>query len=304
MEFVMIDERAPWQRLGFELKLGLRARSEAEWLPSNDLFGNQAARAEQIALKTQLLAKYHQDVFSTMPNTNAAGDEVLTMVRQHLTAYHHDHAHDDHTHDYHPHDDRIAPADAGLHPLDRAARLVPEDLLLLAPFADAAKDEATAVKWHLVAASLCFPAHWVLAEKMGKPLAAIHGPVPHYDERLAGPVDRLFDKMTIGPISARMNWSLQIGTDLFTPHRAQRQAAAGDLDNNQLCLRLENQTLRKLPQTGFVLFTIRTHIEPVSRWKHTPNALDDLAKMLNNMSRESQSYKGASLYAGALTKPT
>ena len=265
---------------------------------------NQAARAEQIALKTQLLAKHHQDVFSAMPNTNAAGDEVLAMVRQHLTKYHHDHAHGDHAHDDHPHDDRMAPADAGLHPLDRAARLVSEDLLLLAPFADAATDDATVVKWHLVAASLCFPAHWVLAEKMGKPLAAIHDPVPHYDERLAGPVDRFFDKMTIGPISARMNWSLQIGTDLFTPHRAQRQAAAGDLDNHQLCLRLENQTLRKLPQTGFVLFTIRTHIEPVSRWKHTPNALDDLAKMLNNMPRESQSYKGASLYAGALTKPT
>jgi hypothetical protein len=155
-----------------------------------------------------------------------------------------------------------------------------------------------------VAASLCFPAHWVLAEKMGKPLAAIHDPVPHYDERLAGPVDRFFNNMTIGPISARMNWSLQIGADLFTPHRAQRQAAAGDLDNHQLCLRLESQTLRKLPQTGFVLFTIRTHIEPVSRWKHTPNAIDDLAKMLKDMSLESQSYKGASLYAGALETPT
>jgi len=294
----MIDERAPWQRLGFKLKLGLRARSEAEWLPSNDLFGNHAARAEQIALKTQLLAKRHQDVFSTMPNTNAAGDEVLAMVRQHLTAYHHNHAHDDH-----PHDDRMALADAGPHPLDRAARLVPEDLLLLAPFANAATDDATAVKWHLMAASLCFPAHWVLAEKMGKPLAAIHAPVPHYDERLAGPVDRFFNKMTVGPISARMNWSLQIGTDLFTPHRAQKHAAAGDLDNNQLCLRLENQTLRKLPQTGFVLFTIRTHIEPVSRWKHTPDAIEDLARMLNDMSSESQSYKGASLYAGALPKP-
>ena len=295
----MLDERAPWQRLGFKLKLGLRARSEAEWLPSIDLFGNKAARAEQIALKAQLLAKHHQDVFSALPNTKVAGDEVLALVRQHLTAYHHDHAHDDR-----PHDDRMAPADAGLHPLDRAARLVPEDLLLLAPFPESATDHATAVKWHLVAASLCFPAHWVLAEKMGKPLAAIHDPVPDYDERLAGPVDRFFDKMTIGPISARMNWSLQIGTDLFTPHRGQRQAAAGDLDNNQLCLRLENQTLRKLSQTGFVLFTIRTHIEPVSRWKHTPNALNDLAKMLNNMSHESQSYKGASLYAGALTKPT
>ena len=288
----MIDEHAPWQRLGFKLKLGLRARSEAKWLPSNDLFGNCTARAEQIVLKTQLLAKHHKDVFSAMPNTNAAGDEVLAMVRQHLTTYHHDQAHND----------RMATADAGLHPLDRAARLVPEDLLLLAPFGEAASDDATVVKWHLVAASLCFPAHWVLAEKMGKPLAAIHDPVPHYDERLAGPVDRFFNKMKVGPISARMNWSLQIGTDLFTPHRAQRQAAAGDLDNHQLCLRLENQTLRKLPQTGFVLFTIRTHIEPVSRWKHTPNAIDDLAKMLNDMSSESQSYKGASLYAGALAK--
>ena len=294
----MIDERAPWQRLGFKLKLGLRARSEAEWLPSNDLFGNKAARAEQIALKAQLLAKHHQDVFSALPNTNAAGNEVLAMVRQHLTTYHNDHGHNNHKHN-----DYMVASDSDLHPLDRAARLVPEDLLLLAPFSKAVAGDTTAVKWHLVAASLCFPAHWVLAEKMGKPLAAIHDPVPHYDERLAGPVDRFFNKMTVVPISARMNWSLQIGKDLFTPHRAQRQAAIGDLDNHQLCLRLENQTLRKLPQTGFVLFTIRTHIEPVSRWKHTPNALDDLAKMLNNMSRETQSYKGVSLYAGALTKP-
>ena len=196
MGFVMIDERAPWQRLGFKLKLGLRARSEAEWLPSNDLFGNQAARAEQVALKTELLAKHHQDVFSAMPNTNAAGDEVLAMVRQHLAAYQ----------NYHPHNDSMAASDAGVHPLDRAARLVPEDLLLLEPFSESATDHATAVKWHLVAASLCFPAHWVLAEKMGKPLAAIHSPVPHYDERLAGQVDRFFDKMTIGPISSRMNW--------------------------------------------------------------------------------------------------
>ena len=290
----MIDERAPWQRLGVKLKLGLRARSEAEWLPPNDLFGNEAARAEQIALKAQLLAKHHQDVFSALPNTNAAGDEVLAMVSHHLATYHNDHTHNDH----------MAVSDADLYSLDRAARLVPEDLLLLAPFPKAVADDTTAVKWHLVAASLCFPAHWVLAEKMGKPLAAIHDPVPHYDERLAGPVDRFFDKMTVGPISSRMNWSLQIGTDLFTPHRSERQAAADDLENDQLCLRLESQTLRKLPLTGFVLFTIRTHIEPVSRWKNTPNAIDDLAKMLKDMPPESQSYKGASLYAGALVTAT
>ena len=284
----MTDERAPWQRLGYKLKLGLRARSEAEWLPSDDIFGNDLTRAEQIALKAGLLAKHHQDVFSAMPNTMTAGDEVLAMVRQHLKTYH---------------NACMATSDSGVHPLDMAARLIPEDLLLLAPFQDVAVNDTDATKWHLVAASLCFPAHWVLAEKMGKPLAAIHDPVPHYDERLAAPVDRFFNKMTVGPISSRMNWSLQIGKDLFTPHRAARKAVSGDIDNDELCLRLENQTLRKLPQTGLVLFTIRTHIEPVSRWNHIPNAIDDLAQMLKDMSVQARSYKGASLYEDALIQP-
>ena len=284
----MTDERAPWQRLGYKLKLGLRARSEAEWLPSDDIFGNDLTRAEQIVLKARLLAKHHQNVFSAMPNTMTAGDEVLAMVRQHLKTYH---------------NACMATSDSGVHPLDMAARLIPEDLLLLAPFQDVAVNDTDATKWHLVAASLCFPAHWVLAEKMGKPLAAIHDPVPHYDERLAAPVDRFFNKMTVGPISSRMNWSLQIGKDLFTPHRAARKAVSGDIDNDELCLRLENQTLRKLPQTGLVLFTIRTHIEPVSRWNHIPNAIDDLAQMLKDMSVQAQSYKGASLYEDALIQP-
>ena len=284
----MTDERAPWQRLGYKLKLGLRARSEAEWLPSDDIFGNDLTRAKQIVLKARLLAKHHQDVFSAMPNTMTAGDEVLAMVRQHLKTYH---------------NACMATSDSGVHPLDMAARLIPEDLLLLAPFQDVAVNDTDATKWHLVAASLCFPAHWVLAEKMGKPLAAIHDPVPHYDERLAAPVDRFFNKMTVGPISSRMNWSLQIGKDLFTPHRAARKAVSGDIDNDELCLRLENQTLRKLPQTGLVLFTIRTHIEPVSHWNHIPNAIDDLAQMLKDMSVQAQSYKGASLYEDALIQP-
>jgi hypothetical protein len=284
----MTDERAPWQRLGYKLKLGLRARSEAEWLPSDDIFGNDLTRAEQIVLKARLLAKHHQDVFSAMPNTMTAGDEVLAMVRQHLKTYH---------------NACMATSDSGVHPLDMAARLIPEDLLLLAPFQDVAVNDTDATKWHLVAASLFFTAHWVLAEKMGKPLAAIHDPVPHYDERLAAPVDRFFNKMTVGPISSRMNWSLQIGKDLFTPHRAARKAVSGDIDNDELCLRLENQTLRKLPQTGLVLFTIRTHIEPVSRWNHIPNAIDDLAQMLKDMSVQAQSYKGASLYEDALIQP-
>ena len=40
------------------------------------------------------------------------------------------------------------------------------------------------------AAALCFPSRWRLQNKIGKPLSAVHAPVPHYADRLARPVDR------------------------------------------------------------------------------------------------------------------
>ena len=61
---------------------------------------------------------------------NAAGDEVFAMFRRHLIAYQYDHIYND----------WAAPSDNGRHSLDTAARLVPEDLLLLGPFANAAAD--------------------------------------------------------------------------------------------------------------------------------------------------------------------
>ncbi|HCM08265.1 MAG TPA: DUF3445 domain-containing protein, partial [Alphaproteobacteria bacterium] len=130
--------------------------------------------------------------------------------------------------------------------------------------------------------------------------AAIHAPVPNYSERLETPMDRFFTNMKIGPISSRMNWSLQLGNELFSPHRSTRKAAMGDLANEDMCLRMENQTLRKLPETGLVLFTIRTHMVPMIRWQSTPGAIAALLDMLDQMSEAARNYKGAHLYRDAL----
>ena len=283
----MKAEQAPWQKLGFKVKLGLRARDEADWLPHDDLFDDHAARDSQLAYKAQLLGDRHDEVFAALPGSEPAGRDVLAMVRAHLQQFH----------------DASLPdllADAGLHPLDAAARLVPEDLLLLEPRRRANGGAGGDFDWYLVAASLCFPAHWVLAEKMNKPLAAIHAPVPDYRERLETPMDRFFTNMKIGPISSRMNWSLQLGDELFSPHRSTRKAAMGDLANEDMCLRMENQTLRKLPETGLVLFTIRTHMVPMIKWQSTPGAIAALLDMLDQMSEAARNYKGAHLYRDAL----
>ena len=270
--------QAPWQKLGFLLKLGLRPRQESCWLPQESLFGNDSERDEQISQKQHLFAHNHADIFAAFPSASPACAEMLQMVCNHITLHHHAPLPDiDHTQ----------------HPLEAAARLVPEDLLILAPRRQNNSEDTT---WHLEAAALAFPAHWVLADKMGHPMRMIHQPVPHYDERLAHPVDRFFTTMKIGPISSRMNWSLQIGKNLFTPRRVSRKANSNSDDLHQLFLRIENQTLRKLPDTGYIVFTIRTHMLQMTLWQDDRDALQSMADMMQNMSPATKLYKGVPLY--------
>ena len=266
----------------------MRALPEDQWLPQDDRFGDHDAYQHQLDTKAALCRDRHHDVFAALPDTEDAGAEALALIKTHLAEHHQKSA------------SPSAEDAQDLHPLDRAARLIPEDLLLLAPRPSAQDGAGDHLEWVLVAASLCFPAHWVLAEKMGLPLAAIHAPVPHYKERLETPMDRFFTNMKVGPISTRMNWSLQLEPELFAPHRSARPAAMGDIVDDRLTLRVESQSLRKLPRSGVVLFTIRTHLVPLQYWRHVPGAIEDLVQMLSEMSPETRDYKGAGLYEDAL----
>ena len=76
--------------------------------------------------------------------------------------------------------------------------------------------------WTLVAASLCFPSCWTLAERFGRPIAAIHEPVPGFGPgtRNATLVDRIFDHLQAGQQVQRSNWSVQEDGELhhIEPH--------------------------------------------------------------------------------------
>ena len=276
-------EQPPWQRLGHRFTLGLRARPEADWLPLADAFDDRHRRSRQIAEIARLLDTRHDEVFAAMPEGLAASHEVLAMVMAHLTTCH---------------DSPPGAPDRTLHPLEAAARCVPEDLLLLAP--QERPDDPDIRDWRLVAAALAFPAHWVLAEKMGRPLAGIHDPVPHYAEQLESPMDRFFTRMQLGPISHRWNWSVVTTDALFTPHRMRRAPLKPDAGIDEIFLRMESQTLRKLAASGHVLFTIRTYVEPLSRWAAMPGALASLVDMLGQMTPQMRDYKGVALFEDAL----
>lgn len=276
-------KQAPWQRLGHRFTLGLRSRSEAEWLPAEDAFGDPDRRSRQMAERTRLFAQQHDEVFAATSHSLAASHEVLAMVTNHLETYH-----------------GVTSSEPApdTHPLEAAAQLVPEDLLLLAPSARA--DDTDILDWRLVAAALAFPAHWVLADKMERPLAGIHEPVPHYAEQLESAMDRFFTRMQVGPISHRWNWSIVTSDQLFTPRRAHRRPLSPRAGINEIFVRMESQTLRKLADSGQILFTIRTYIEPVGRWAGVPGALESLVEMLGLMTPQMRDYKGVELFEDAL----
>ena len=113
----------------------------------------------------------------------------------------------------------------------------------------------------LTAAVLCSPNRWRLREKLGGTMAAIHAPVARYDTDLDSPVNAVMKRLAPGRPVWRVNWGLSNHAALFQPDTP---PATPEMDPADLWFRVEWQTLRRLPVTGAVLFTIRTHVEKLS----------------------------------------
>ena len=137
-------------------------------------------------------------------------------------------------------------------------------------------------------------------------MSTIHQPVPGFGPgtRNAGLIDRMFDKLQVGHPVERFNWSIQSGDALYHPlsnvERIDRatgrpirfpDAAAAVA----AFVRVERQTLRKLPVSGDILFTIRIHLDPMALLKSRPDRAalaSSFAEQLLALDGEQLDYKG------------
>ncbi len=119
-------------------------------------------------------------------------------------------------------------------------------------------------EYRLVAAVLCFPSRWSLAEKMGRPLTLIHAPVPDYDADLAKRVNRVFRALRPEAPLWRVNWTVHATAELHLPASEAQKGTAQPPGDGPLYLRTERQTLSRLPQTGAVAFGIKTSLCPLA----------------------------------------
>lgn len=114
----------------------------------------------------------------------------------------------------------------------------------------------------LTGAVLCFPASWTLAEKIGRPLLAIHGPVDAYDANIAARVQRLFDGVKPGRPLWRANLLRYDDPALYQPRPEGDPRPVGQPDAPYW--RSERQTLLGLPLPDAVAFIIHTVVVRVS----------------------------------------
>ena len=183
----------------------------------------------------------------------------------------------------------------GAYPLYDVAHAVSDDLVVMIPGSGEGPGG-----WRAGALVLAQPTFFSLDDAFDQALDRLHAPVPG-GAALSGRIARLFDRLRNDVVLERFNWTLQHGPARFTPDSAPLRAAAreaGAAGADQLPVRVERQTVRRLPQTGAVLFTIRVAIDPAPALPKPERA--PLASAWRQADAAARRYKGwADLDAGA-----
>lgn len=123
----------------------------------------------------------------------------------------------------------------------------------------------------MVAFVCCFPSGFDPSSKLGKVLQDIHEPVPAY-EKIGASMERFFSRLEVGKSVKRVNWSVTTCPELFSPwsnhvHAGESVKEDEDVDVSTAKVRVELQTLTRLPRTRAILFSFKTYLYPVSEIK-------------------------------------
>jgi len=247
---------------GKPFSIGMAPIAIDDWIDVDDL------HAAQCALKADILAREGHEAFDAMRGSEVAQAEAAERLAAHLQRRF----------------PQISTTLAAGEPkLKAISRCVQEDLLLMGRAPQG---------WTLIAGSLCFPTTWRLSEKIGRPMAAIHAPVPGFAGPMGERIQRIFDHLRPEAPVERHNLSIYADAELrHETTKTFRDRFPGDEPIlSRAHLRVERQTLTRLPETGAILFTVRIHL---LRLSEAPARLTSLVcAHVAEMKDEELAYKG------------
>jgi len=298
---------APWLGGEFRWRLGLRPLDLDDWVQLGDDY------APQMATKAAARADNPGTVFHSIPEALPASNEVLDLLTAHLIRlWPDDFARVDREICNHRTGERIG---SDVHPLDAAGRLVQEDLMVLIPADHSHHRDHSHHSHHshagqlvVGAGSVCLPNRWDLSSKLGRTLVEVHEPVSRLNEQVGDPIDKFFARLTPDKSFWRVGWGVLDTPELYQPldGTAPDDSARGadhrtEVRADDLYVRVERETVRRLPTTGGVLFTIRTYLTKASRvLADAPVDGDRLAEAIAELPGDVRRYKQLDVLAPAL----
>lgn len=165
-------------------------------------------------------------------------------------------------------------------------KTIDEDFLFLLP-----EQDGDDPKYVLQAFVTCCPSGFDSSQKLGLRLADIHEPVPGYADKIAGSMDKYFKNLQAGKYVKRANWAVTTHGELFVPgtgklanhaKKGEEITPMQEIDPAETFLRVERQTLHRLPTSEAVVFAFKTYLYSIKDIK-TEGLGEDLAQAIDGM---------------------
>ncbi|KAF2227938.1 Alg9-like mannosyltransferase family-domain-containing protein [Elsinoe ampelina] len=189
-------------------------------------------------------------------------------------------------------------------PMMLAARMVQDDLAIMFEGEDGG--------YYLRAGAVLLAGFWRLEDKFGMGLSEIHtsGDVPGFKEKLEKGMVNFFRRIKPEAPVLRNNYFIQVDDQLAwsssigeedDPNTSWDTAEANKAIEHHY-FRTERQSLRRLPRSGGVAFTIRTYFQPITEIVKEPYVPGRLASAVRSWGDDVSKYKGKAKYGDVLLK--
>ncbi|KAH9885513.1 hypothetical protein F4778DRAFT_760579 [Xylariomycetidae sp. FL2044] len=219
----------------------------------------------RIAQRMELYAKHGSDVLQALPGSELACKELMEMVLQFVCARYPQYF--ELSDDRSRFENRILGTVTAIkdkHPLVVLLENVPED------FGMVLRDPETGY-YVFRAGLICSALGWNVGTKINLKLHEIHEPIPDYKEKMQFSMDRFFSKMPASKPIQRGSWGLEVDQPLYMPpgdpHEGYRESQDPGLTRERMHLRVDWQTLRRLPLSGAVVFNFKALFTPIAAFR-------------------------------------
>jgi len=184
--------------------------------------------------------------------------------------------------------------DDSIEPLLQLSYMIEEDFMLL--------DEGGGTP-RITAAANAYSSSGRLVASVGHDMEWTHALVPQLTQKLGAKIDRVIRTVHPATPCERFNWQLTPMASVFFPHSdphaanaAAMQHISAELRRNParagelLWIRVERQTLSRLPESNATAFSLHTYSDPLSSIRSDPESLRAILALLRNYPEERWRY--------------